>query len=77
MPKVTAPTVEKPRFISWEFLRNRVENPYEAVIVLAREARKLNSVPYELQPDTTVKKTSQAVMHLIQDKLKFTYTEKK
>ena len=65
--------MEKPKFFSWEFLDGKVENPYEAVIAISRESRRLNSVPYELQSDKFTKKTTLALISLFDDDLKFEY----
>ncbi len=47
--------MEKPNFFSWEFLDDKVESPYEAIIIMSREARRINSIPIELQKDPETK----------------------
>ena len=67
--------MQKPKFFSWEFLDGKVVSPYEAVIVTAKESRRINSVPYELQADKKTKITTQAAIRLVDGKVKFTYLE--
>ncbi len=63
-------------FFSWEFLKDRVNSPYEAVIALSKEARRLNTVPHELQEPQTEKKTTQAMMKMLAGELIFECPEK-
>ncbi|OQY30336.1 MAG: hypothetical protein B6244_00310 [Candidatus Cloacimonetes bacterium 4572_55] len=67
--------MERPKFFSWEFLGEWVSSPYEAVTVLSKESRRLNSVPYELQENQRAKKTTQAMIKLINGEIKYNYDE--
>lgn len=75
--KKKATLKKKPEFFSWEHLEDNVDNPYEAVIVLSKEARRINSVPYELQEEQALKKTTQGLIKLYNEGIKFEYTPSK
>lgn len=66
--------MKKPRFISWEFLQGKVDSPYEAVIILSKEARRLNSVPQELQTNRKTKITTQAALRLFDKEINYEYS---
>lgn len=60
-----------------EKITERIHNRYEAVRVMAKEARRLNSLIIRgAQPDDDFKPTSAAVMRVIDDKVKYEYVER-
>ncbi len=59
-----------------EKITQRIRNPYEAVRVMAREARRLNSLVIRgAEPEPDFKPTSTAVKRLINGKIHYTYAE--
>ena len=69
--------VEPDRFVSQDKMRNKTENTYEAVMVSAREARRmnlhLNMVGSET--DRSIKVTSEAMKRLLSDEVHFDYND--
>jgi DNA-directed RNA polymerase subunit K/omega len=59
-----------------EKITKKIHNRYEAVRVMAKEARRLNSLIIRgAQADPDFKPTSAAVQRVIDDKVKFEYVE--
>jgi DNA-directed RNA polymerase omega subunit len=59
-----------------EKITQKVANRYEAVRVMAREARRLNSLVIRgAEPEADFKPTSTAVKRLTNDKITFTYAD--
>jgi DNA-directed RNA polymerase omega subunit len=59
-----------------EKITHKIPNRYEAVRVMAREARRLNSLVIRgAEPEPDFKPTSTAVKRLINDKIQFSYAE--
>ena len=67
--------VELERFVSQEKMRNKTENTYEAVMISAREARRINlhlrMVGDEV--DRSIKVTSEAMKRLLDNDVLFDY----
>lgn len=60
-----------------EKIMQKVENRYEAVRVIAIEARRLNSLVIRgAETDENFKPTSVAMERLLEDKIKYEYVEK-
>jgi DNA-directed RNA polymerase omega subunit len=60
-----------------EKITKRIHNRYEAVRVMAKEARRLNSLIIRgAQPDDDFRPTSAAVRRVIDDKVKYEYVER-
>jgi DNA-directed RNA polymerase subunit K/omega len=60
-----------------EKITQTVHNRYEAVRVMAKEARRLNSLIIRgAQADDDFKPTSAAVQRVIEDKVKYEYVER-
>ena len=69
-------TIEK--LVLIEKITKVIGNRYEAVRVIAREARRLNSLIINgAQADPDFKPTSAAMQRVIQQKVKFEYTDQK
>jgi DNA-directed RNA polymerase omega subunit len=59
-------------------IMKKVENRYEAVRVIAREARRLNSLIIRgAEVDDDFKATSTAMQRLIDDKIQYEFVERK
>jgi len=59
-----------------EKITNRIDNRYEAVRVMAKEARRLNALIIRgAQADADFKPTSAAVQRVIDNKVKYEYVE--
>jgi DNA-directed RNA polymerase omega subunit len=59
-----------------EKITEKINNRYEAVRVMAKEARRLNSLIIRgAQPDDDFKPTSAAVKRVIEDKVKYDFVE--
>jgi DNA-directed RNA polymerase subunit K/omega len=68
-------TIEK--LVLIEKITARISNRYEAVRVMAKEARRLNSLIIRgAQADADFKPTSAAVNRVIDDKVKYEYVER-
>lgn len=60
-----------------EKITKRIPNRYEAIRVMAMEARRLNSLIIRgAQPDDDFKPTSAALMRVIEAKVKYEYVER-
>jgi len=60
-----------------EKIMQKLDNRYEAVRVMAREARRLNSLVIRgAEPEEGFKPTTTAMKRLLEDKLHFEYVEK-
>lgn len=61
-----------------EKIMNKVDNRYEAVRVIAREARRLNSLVIRgAMADDDFKPTSTAMRRLFEDKIQYEFVERK
>ena len=59
-----------------EKITQKISNRYEAVRVMAREARRLNSLVIRgAEPEPDFKPTSTAVKRLVNDKISFSYSD--
>jgi len=68
-------TIEK--LVLIEKITARIANRYEAVRVMAKEARRLNSLIVRgAQADADFKPTSAALNRVIEDKVKYEYVER-
>lgn len=67
--------VDPDRFVSQDKMRDKTENTYEAVMVSAREARRMNlhlkMTGSEI--DQSIKVTSEAMKRLLSDEIHFDY----
>jgi DNA-directed RNA polymerase omega subunit len=66
-------------YISQELMRAKIPNTYEAVIVAAREARRINMHNKMLgtQEDREVKVTTEALGRLLADELHYKFKDEK
>ena len=73
------PKQEVLQYISQEVMRKKIPNTYEAVIVSALEARRINLHNKMLgtQEDREVKVTTEAMGRLLDDKLKYIFKKEK
>lgn len=62
-------------YISQELMRDKIPNTYEAVIVSAREARRINLENKMLgtQEDREMKVTTEALERLLNDELNYSF----
>ena len=68
-------TIEK--LVLIEKITDRIANRYEAIRVMAKEARRLNSLIIRgAQADADFKPTTAALNRVIEDKVKFEYVER-
>jgi DNA-directed RNA polymerase omega subunit len=59
-----------------EKITEKVANRYEAVRIMAREARRLNSLVIRgAEPEPDFKPTSTAVKRLVNDKINYSYSD--
>ena len=64
------------KLVTIEKIQGKIQNRYEAVRVMAREARRLNSLVIRgAEPAPDFKPTSTAVKRLINGKISYSYVE--
>ncbi|RKZ21253.1 DNA-directed RNA polymerase subunit omega [bacterium] len=62
-------------FIPVEKIWEVIENKYEAIMVAAKEARRLNQVDREKYKNSPAKPTLDALRKLVEKKIKYIYKE--
>ncbi|RKZ26661.1 DNA-directed RNA polymerase subunit omega [bacterium] len=62
-------------FIPVEKIWEVIENKYEAIMVAAKEARRLNQVDRERYKNSRTKPTLDALRKLVEKKIKYIYKE--